>query len=89
LEPFYEHLTDDERQYGYFQQDNAAVHTARNSMSALQEVFNDSIISTGLWPPRSPNLNVCDFYLWGGGGGGTKRENFAGPQNPTPKQIKI
>jgi inhibitor of nuclear factor kappa-B kinase subunit alpha len=65
LEPFFEQLTDDERQYGYFQQDNATAHTARNSISALQEVFDDRIISTGLWPPRSPDLSVCDFYLWG------------------------
>jgi hypothetical protein len=34
-------------------------------MSALQEVFDDRIISTGLWPPRSLDLSVCDFYLWG------------------------
>jgi hypothetical protein len=25
----------------------------------------DRIISKGLWPPRSPDLNTCDFYLWG------------------------
>ena len=22
-------------------------------------------ISKGLWPPRSPDLSSCDFYLWG------------------------
>jgi hypothetical protein len=65
LEPAFEQLTDDESQYGYFQQDNATAHTAPNSMSALQEVFDDRIVSTGLWPPRSPDLGVCDFYLWG------------------------
>ena len=21
--------------------------------------------SKGLWPPRSPDLSPCDFYLWG------------------------
>jgi hypothetical protein len=41
------------------------VHTARNSMNALQEVFEDRIISTGLWPPRSQDFSGCDFYLWG------------------------
>jgi hypothetical protein len=61
LKPFFEQLTDDERQCGYFQQDNATAHTAQNSMSALQEVFDDRIISTGLWPPRSPDLSVCDL----------------------------
>lgn len=24
-----------------------------------------SIISWGLWPPSLPDLNPCDFYLWG------------------------
>jgi hypothetical protein len=33
-------------------------------MRALQEVFDERIISTGLWSPRSPDLGVCDFYLW-------------------------
>jgi hypothetical protein len=56
LVPFFEQLTDDERQYGYFQHDNATAHAARNSMSALQEMFEDKIISTRLWPPRSPDL---------------------------------
>jgi hypothetical protein len=41
------------------------VHAARSSVSVLQEVFNDRKISTGLWPPRLPDLSVCDFYLWG------------------------
>jgi hypothetical protein len=34
-------------------------------MSALQEVFDDRIISTGMWPPRLPGFRVCDLYLWG------------------------
>jgi inhibitor of nuclear factor kappa-B kinase subunit alpha len=28
-------------------------------------VFGDRIISRGLWPASSPDLNPCDFYLWG------------------------
>jgi hypothetical protein len=28
-------------------------------------VFEDRIISRGLWPPKSQNLIFCDFYLWG------------------------
>lgn len=65
LEPFFEDLTDDEREHAYFQQNNATVQTTRNSVSALQEVFDESIIITELRSPRSPNLSVCDFYLWG------------------------
>jgi hypothetical protein len=42
---------------------NTTVHTARNSMSALHEVFDDRIIRTGLWPVRSPDLGVCDLFV--------------------------
>jgi inhibitor of nuclear factor kappa-B kinase subunit alpha len=28
-------------------------------------VFENRLISRGLWPARSPDLNPCDFYLWG------------------------
>jgi hypothetical protein len=37
---------------------------ANATMVAIQEVFEDGIISRGLWPPRSEDLNFCDFYLW-------------------------
>jgi hypothetical protein len=23
------------------------------------------LLARGCWPPRSPDLNPCDFYLWG------------------------
>jgi hypothetical protein len=65
LNPFFNQLTAEERQYGYFQQVNATAHTANASMVAIREVFEDRIISRGLWPPRSPDLSFCDFYLWG------------------------
>ena len=65
LNPFFDQLNAEERQYGYFQQDNATAHTANASMVAIQEVFEDRIVSRGLWPPRSPDLSICDYYLWG------------------------
>jgi hypothetical protein len=65
LSPFFDQLTDEEKSYGHFMQDNATVHTANNSMVALDEVFGERVISRGLWPPRSHDLNPCDFYLWG------------------------
>jgi inhibitor of nuclear factor kappa-B kinase subunit alpha len=34
-------------------------------MEELRQVFGDRIISRSLWPARSPDLNPCDFYLWG------------------------
>ena len=58
-------LTEEEKQYAYFQQDNATPHTAHQSMHALEQVFDDRIISQGLWLPRSPDLSSCDSYLWG------------------------
>jgi hypothetical protein len=40
-------------------------HTATYSINVLNEVFENRLISRGLWPARSPDLNPCDFYLWG------------------------
>jgi hypothetical protein len=51
-------------------QDGATPHTAKETTRALRGVFieingKDRIISKGLWPPRSPHVNPCDFYFWG------------------------
>jgi hypothetical protein len=35
------------------------------SMQALPDVFGDKIISSGIWPVHSPELNPCDFFFWG------------------------
>jgi hypothetical protein len=43
---------------------NAIAHTANNSMVAVHEAFGERIKSQGFWPPLSPDLNPCDFYLW-------------------------
>jgi hypothetical protein len=64
LSPFFAELTEEERLYSVFQQDSATAHMAKINFEALREVFTDSIISRGLWPPRSPDLTPCDFYLW-------------------------
>lgn len=51
-----------------FQQDGATSHTARVSMNVLNNVFPNRVISRNgaiSWPPRSPDLTVCDFFLWG------------------------
>uniref|UniRef100_A0A8C5LJP9 DUF4817 domain-containing protein n=1 Tax=Leptobrachium leishanense TaxID=445787 RepID=A0A8C5LJP9_9ANUR len=51
-----------------FQQDGATSHTARVSMSVLNNVFPNRVISRNgaiSWPLRSPDLTVCDFFLWG------------------------
>jgi hypothetical protein len=49
----------------YFMQDCAVAHTANYSIGVLNEMFSYRLISRRLWPPRSPYLNLCDFYLWG------------------------
>jgi hypothetical protein len=35
------------------------------SLQALSDVFGNRIISSGIWPARSPDLNNCDFFIWG------------------------
>lgn len=52
----------------WFQQDGATAHTARNSMAVLRDQFPGHLISRYgnlRWPPRSPDLSLCDFFLWG------------------------
>jgi len=52
----------------YFQQDGATPHTARLSIDVLRRMFPGRVISRfgdTPWPPRSPNLTTCDFFLWG------------------------
>lgn len=52
----------------WFQQDGATAHTARISMQAVRVLFPGRLISRNgdvHWPPRSPDLTVCDFFLWG------------------------
>lgn len=52
----------------WFQQDGATSHTARVTLTLLQERFPGSVISRGgdvNWPPRSCDLTPMDFFLWG------------------------
>jgi hypothetical protein len=51
-------------------QDGATPRTAKETIRALRGVlgeinWEDRIIIKGLWPHRSPDLDLCDFYLWG------------------------
>jgi hypothetical protein len=68
-------LNDFFHEYGqqnvWFQQDGATAHTAHRSLSILREMFPGHIVSLrdnmmtddGERPPRSPDLNPCDFFL--------------------------
>jgi len=52
----------------WFQQDRAPPHTAIATMNVLREMFPGRLISRFgdmHWPPRSPDLTVCYFFLWG------------------------
>jgi hypothetical protein len=52
----------------WFQQDGAPAHFARDTIQLITAHFQDRIVSRGClheWPPRSPDLTPCDFYLWG------------------------
>jgi hypothetical protein len=46
-------------------QDGATAHTATYSVNVLNEVFENRLRSRWLWLARSPDLKLCDFYLWG------------------------
>jgi hypothetical protein len=64
LGQFFPELTEEERLCDWFQQDSATAHTARMSVQALSDVFGDKIISSGIWPACSSNLNPCDILFW-------------------------
>jgi hypothetical protein len=49
----------------FFQQDGAPAHAATVVQNWLKSKFDDRFIEKSQWPPRSPDLNVCDFFLWG------------------------
>ena len=56
------------RQQTWWQQDGAPAHTSNISMRYLRGQFPGKLISKRgdwPWPPRSPDLTPCDFFLWG------------------------
>ena len=50
-----------------FQQDGAPPHYARQVRNRLDEAFSEWIGRRGSieWPPRSTDMTVADFFLWG------------------------
>lgn len=56
-----------------FQQDGAPCHIGNNVLTLLDREFPGRWIGRGTrahpspaaWPPRSPDLTPCDFWLWG------------------------
>ena len=49
----------------YFYQHGARPHTDLTVKTWLKDTFNEKFIDKDMWPPPSPDLNPCDFYLWG------------------------
>jgi len=52
----------------WFQQYGATAHTASESVTIVRNMFSGHLISRFRdmpWPPRSPDLSTCDFFLWG------------------------
>jgi len=52
----------------WFQQDGATAHMARASMTVVRQMFPQHVVSRFgdvTWPPRSPDLSACNFFLWG------------------------
>lgn len=60
----------DFRRNMFFMHDGAPPHFARAVREYLNEQFAHRWIGRGQeapiqWPPRSPDLNPCDFFIWG------------------------
>ncbi|GFW39312.1 putative DD41D transposase [Trichonephila clavipes] len=52
----------------WFQQDGAICHTARATIDLSKDTFGDCLISRFgpvNWPPRSCDLTLLDYFLWG------------------------
>jgi hypothetical protein len=61
-------INDIDRNAMFWQQGGAPLHTSNATMQCLRGQFPGRVISKHgdwPWPPRSPDLTVCDFFLWG------------------------
>jgi len=67
----------------YFQQDGAPPHRRIIVQNWLKRQFGDRFLTSMLWPARSPDLNPCDFSLWG-----TLKANVYNPKPETIEQLK-
>jgi len=49
-------------------QDGAPCHRPAIVRNRLRDLFGQQVVAIGHdreWPPRSPDLTACDFFLWG------------------------
>ena len=55
----------------WFMHDGAPAHFSEITWNYLNQIYGNRWIGRGVeegnqpWPPRSPDLNPLDFYLWG------------------------
>ena len=52
----------------WWAQDGAPAHRLIRVRNRLEELFGNRVIALNHrveWPPRSPDLTPCDFFLWG------------------------
>jgi hypothetical protein len=50
LEPFFQMLTEEGKQYVYFQQDTATSHTSQCSVEVICEAFGERMVIWRPWP---------------------------------------
>ncbi|GFX39678.1 uncharacterized protein TNCV_2104221 [Trichonephila clavipes] len=65
---FIPELNNHDVQEPWFQQDGATCHRARATIDLLKDTFGDRLISRFgpvNWPPRSCDLTLLDYFLWG------------------------
>ena len=65
---------EDQPESAWFMQDGARPHRTAQVFEFLQEYFDNRVIALDYpsfsgkgmdWPPYSPDLNLCDYFLWG------------------------
>lgn len=65
---YLEHLPIDQRRTLYYQHDGCPAHSTARVTEWLNATFPNQWIGRNgpiKWPPRSPDITVSDFYLWG------------------------
>ena len=63
-----EHIPEEELKVMWYQLDGAPAHYYKLVRDKLDRMFPDRWIGRlgpTMWPARSPDLNPCDFFLWG------------------------
>lgn len=86
LPTFLEELPLDLRQSMWFQHDGCPAHYSLAARRAVDQTFPQKWIGRGgpvAWPPRSPDLNPLDYFLWGY----LKNKLYAREQN-SPDQLR-